>query len=190
MVTFNDLRISEDGQTLVVDCSVDTSAYPAAYITSIVLDYYKNVSTFGTPSSKAYTVYERTATTKTTARFEINIGTVVKKITNFGTNSFSNGIFHIIVKCKDNTTYTTEVGIALDWYLLYTLGMTMVNEHVTRNDGICSDHAHWEQFVLLWFALKLAIETGSYLQVESLWDEFLGVHLGMASGSSVPCGCK
>lgn len=58
MVTFNDLRITEDGKQLIIDVQVDSlSWYNNIYIESIHIDTDKTYTSDNAPSEKAYEAY-------------------------------------------------------------------------------------------------------------------------------------
>ena len=59
MVTFNELRICEDGNYLIVDCEIDNvDVYKDMYIQNIYLEHYKDASALGMPGENAYLLYE------------------------------------------------------------------------------------------------------------------------------------
>ncbi len=196
MVIFDDLRITDSGQKLLIDCHIENvDEYSGMYIDTIYLEYYKNVQSLEELSGKEYTVYAKlpAGDALKTARFAVDFADVIEAVPDFGADSFAGGLFNILVCCEgtaDGVEATaTDIGIALDWDLLYNYGMNYVSALTAMHGSPCNDTAELEQFILLWFALRIALDAMDYTQTVYVWDKFLHNYNGM-SVASVPCNCR
>lgn len=202
MVIFNEVRLTEDKTSLVVDCSVEAlDIYNSMYINTIYVDYYKNVTTAGVPSEKARKIYDRQDDTQNRQSVRRCLNETSISIANFGTDVFEGGLFYVIVNCAGSlpasaATYscradnTQDIAIVPDWKMLYQHGMGHVARLAMSASCNCEDGAGLEQFALLWNAIRLAIAACDYKQVEKLWDKFLGISSGNGVASSISCGCR
>ena len=203
MVLFNDLRISDDGSCLVIDCRVeDIGGYEGMYIDTIHVDYYKNVTDFGIPSDKAIKVYEKPAN----SNGEVAVRVTVLKSglpDTFGTKEFLGGLFFVTVACDgtprnasvlasspcgfDNTV---DVGVILDWSVIYRNGMAYASKLAYGCGDPCDIPGGFESFILYWNALRLAIETCDWPLVVRLWDKVIGAAGGSSARLPAGCGCR
>lgn len=206
MVIFNELRITEDGNCIIVDCEVENvDVYANMYIQSIYLEYYENASAASMPSSKAYRLYENLDADTTVKGKRLVFSKDLLGLTNMGITDFDGGLFYVIVNCDgelpasassmpcgyDNTT---DIGAILDWRVFYTRGMSWVASIVSGcgEPNFCENPTGFEDFVLLWNALKLALSTCNWDMVTELWKRFLRVSLGGSAANAVSggCGCR
>ena len=207
MVIFNELRIKEDGTCLIVDCEIeDVDVYANMYIQSIYIDYYKNTSSVSMPSGKAFLLWENTNSDPLIKSRRVSLPVSALSRTEFGIDRFDDGLFYVIVNCGgtpgSNIIYypcgsdnPQRIGVVLDWRAFYERGMSYVNSIVgacgSRN--FCDSPDGFEDFIILWNALKLAISTCDWMLVKDLWEKFLkspysagGIpSVGRAGG----CGC-
>ena len=207
MVIFNELRIKEDGTCLIVDCEIENvDVYANMYIQSIYIDYYKNTSAVSLPSSKAFLWWENTGSDATIRSRRVSISKAALSRADFGISTFDDGLFYVIVNCGGNPTSNIiyypcgsdnpqRIGVVLDWRSFYQRGMSYVNSIVgscgSRN--FCDSPDGFEDFIILWNALKLAISTCDWMLVKDLWEKFLKSPY-TAAGSVTPvrpsgCGC-
>lgn len=201
MVIFNDLRLSDDKKTLVVDCSIEEiTIYSDMYIKSVYLDYYKNVTTPGVPSDKALLIYENTEDDETVKNLRKCISEA-SLVPAFGTTTFEGGMFYVIITCEGDlpastsTFYcgaddATDVGLVLDWKMVHETGMQFVAAMNTGCVSVCEDNKDFMSFVLLWNALKLALASCDYTQLATLWDKFKRVYSADSLGAVSGCGCN
>ena len=209
MVIFNELRITEDGKCLIVDCEVENvDIYANMYIKSIYLDYYKNTSSVITPSSKAYKLYENKNDDTSVKGKRVSFKSAMLKLTEFGATKLEDGLFFVFVECDgtlpaDISNYPCkydqkkDIGVILDWKAFYKRGMSYVASiyGICGGSNFCTNPDGFEDFIILWNALKLAIYTCDWMLVKDLWDKFLNVPY-IASGivttstrTSGGCGC-
>ena len=204
MVIFNDLRITEDKDCLIVDCYIeDIDGYAGMYIDSVYVDYYENVTTFGVPTEKAIKLYEHVdgkndrAIRKVLKKSQLNAST-------FGTDTFDKGLFFITVRCDGTPTNPSilegyscgrddvvDVGAALDWKSVYERGIGYAAK-LADECNTCENLGGFKDFIFLWYALQLAISTCNWDEVRKLWKKIWrkksmgAVHPALKSG----CGCK
>ena len=202
MVLFNELRITEDRKCLIVDCEVDrVDLYSKMYIDSIYVEYYKNAPVSGMPSDKAFLLYEHDESNpvKSVRR---SMDEVALRASDFGIDSFKDGLFYVIVKCDgriddipsgmpcgyDNVT---DIAVILDWKSFYERGIGFVSSMFNNCGDKCAVPSGFEQFILLWNALKLAISVCDWEAVNMLWDNIIGTGKnGAAGGFLAGCGCN
>lgn len=186
MVTFNELRIDKDANKLVIDCIIDTSIYEDAYIEKIELVYFTNINSNGSyiDSSKVYTVYEdRTSQEEYEGRWLVG----TECFTTLHINTFDNGLFYVKVYCSyDGTQYDTAV--IPDWESVYEIGMPYVADLAAYGFNKCDLPIAFEEFVMLWYALQLAIAVCDYGQIAALWGKFLRLYEG--GYAQTRCGCN
>lgn len=204
MIIFNDLRISEDKDCLIVDCEIeDVDGYDGMYIESISLEWYKNILDSGMPSSKAYQMYEDDGT-KAITHVRVSVKKEDLDASIFGTDTFDNGLFFVYVHCDGTPTNpdtldgygcgadkTWDTGIVLDWKMIYEWGLGYA-ARLARNCGnVCDEPTGFKQFILYWYGLQLAISTCDYSKVRDLWDNILRMHrTNNFAPLSGGCGCK
>lgn len=200
MVIFNELRISDDKQKLIVDCQMqDLSFYDEMGIQSIYIDWYKNFNLSGVRSDNAICIFENKKSSPVRAvRKCLNVRNLTEK---FGTTTFANGLFYVIVTCdgdiKSDVSImpcgydnTVDVGIVPDWELLYSVGMRYVLK-MSSDCNPCADTSAYENFIILWNSFRLAVETCDFGMIKTLWDKIVRTEAkrdfaGVVSG----CGCK
>lgn len=205
MVIFNDLRISDDKQSLIVDCFIENlNVYSGMYIKEIAVDYYKNVETSGTASEDAITIYEnRTDDTSVKAVRACLTVDEIKKHETFGAAKLAGGLFYVFVTCEAESSaavaalgtlpcgydQTSDIGIVPDWELLYRIGLKNINDMAFACFDKCNDSTNFIQFLLLWSSLKLAMNSCEYAIVEDVWDRILKLFSFDENGVSIVNGC-
>lgn len=203
MVIFNDLRITEDKDCLIVDCYIeDIDGYEGMYIDSVKIEYYKNFTDEGCVSDHALTLYEDDGAEKTSVRCLLNKSTIEAQAETFGTDTFDGGLFLVTVECDGTPSNasvlaqytcgsdsTVDIGVVVDWQSVYRQGMGYAAKLAYGCDNPCEVPSGFEQFILYWYALQLAISTCDWLQVKKLWDKFLRAFHGGGQAVSVSSGC-
>ena len=201
MVTFNELRINNANNTLIVDCTVeDLTIYSDVYIKSIELYHYKNADSSGEPVnlSKVLTIFENDDddTTIRTVRKCVP-DTFAESV--FGISVFEKGIFFVRVTCDGTLPPQTmqfacgyddmvDIGVVVDWKYLFDIGMGLIaSMDVCGN--ICKSNDNLEQFILTWFSLRLALEACDFDQLGILWDRFLRLSAFSTTSKVSGCGC-
>ena len=214
MVIFNDLRLSDDKKCLIVDCEIeDVDGYDGMYIDSINVIYYKYApdSSSCWPSAAAQehfaNLYEKEDEGEelTHIRVSKSIEDIIREVGEaaFGTSTLDGGLFVVYVKCDGDPAngLTLEaygcgadrdwdLGIILDWKRIYEQGIAFAAKLATNCGNPCEDNSGFEQFILHWYGLQLAIATCDLFQVKKLWPKFMRIS-GMigASGATLNSGC-
>lgn len=201
MVIFNELRLSEDKSEILVDCFMENlSVYDKMYIDTIYVEYYKNARTDGELSDKAIQIYSNEDKDMEVKAVRAKLSIDKSVIETFGITTFENGLFYVVVQC-DGTPGTElftlpcgyddtkDVGVVLDWKRMYEIGMQYVAE-MNRGCNPCGDWSGFDDFILIWNSLKVAIAACDFKMVEKLWNKFLR-HISSNSDTiAVSCGCR
>lgn len=201
MVQFNELRITDNKTCLTVSCFVENlSMYSGMYIKSIDVYYYKNYSTAGGSSEHAINIYSNTSddTTVKSVRKTLYAAQLESVANEFGTSTFAGGLFYVVVECDGTlgsgaalyecgADSTVDVGVVVDWEKIYSEGMRYITSYYNNCKTPC-DVSLWEDFILRWNALKLAIATCDWDMVNTLWDKIFFRSATRASASGCGCG--
>ena len=201
MVIFNDLRLTDEKDKIVVDCFIEgLFIYANMYIKSIYVEYYKNALLSGDPSDKAIQIYSNTDTSVQAVRVCLsNTDTQVKE--NFGIESFDDGLYYIIVDCdgelsSDTSTYpcgydeTRDTGVVLDWQRIYEIGMSYITQYNNSCFNPCQSLDGFDNFIIAWNSLRLAISICDFSLLKKVYEKILRF-AGNADVVSVSsCGCN
>ena len=203
MVIFNELRIKDDRSGLVIDCQVEgLSAYSAMYIKSVELYYYKNTDSAGAPvdNAKVLTVYNNTTpdTTVKSIRKCVSLASIATGT--LGVSEFKDGIFFVRITCDGTlgaevSQYTcgadnpVDIVAVPDWRTMYELGMGLIYS-LGGCSSRCDSHASYEQFILSWFEVRLAMSACDFDALATAWDRFLRIHTCSGVSAKAGCGCR
>lgn len=216
MVIFNDLRISEDRKYLIVDCQIeDVDGYDGLYIDKVDVMHYSKITDFSCigydADAYAINLYTKDEDddedTVRSVRLTLSVDDIPSKTDSFdfGTTTFENGLFYVAVTCGGTPENAgtlvrygcgadkmMDIGVILDWYAVYQNGMAYASKLAFSCGNSCDDPSGYEQFILHWYGLQLAIATCDWIQVAKFWPKFLrmfanGVGKGTISGG---CGCR
>ena len=185
MVVFNDLRINASKTQIFIDIDIDNLVvYSGMYIKYVYLYHYKNTSSIGEPidTNKVLTVYENTNddTTVRSLRKCVNVSAFING--DYGVTKFDKEIFFVKVVCDgtmtpDISNYAcgsddvVDIACIIDWRSLYQYGMRLIAA-MNGCDKFCKSNAELEQFILLWYSIRLAISACDFDQLFLLWDRF------------------
>ena len=203
MVVFNELRLSDDKKKLIIDCGIEgLNVYDGLYINTIYLEYYKNIQDSLTPSDKAILVYDHDEDGRDEQLLRICVSED-SLTSDFGTKKFEAGLFYVIVQCDGPSSAlanlgtlscgfdnTTDIGVVLDWKLLFDFGMQYIFKLGTSCEFDCSDTTGFDSFSILWNAIKLAVSTCDYDVLETLWDKFIRIAINNKVSVASGCRCK
>jgi len=202
MVIFNELSIKEDKQSLVIDCSIEgLNIYDNMYIKSVYLDYYKNAESPGVPSSKALVVYDKQEgeEEQRALRFCVEKEQLPSDM---GVSDFDKGLFFVTVICDGDLPAsaallacgaddTVDTAIVLDWQRVYEAGMKYISALNDQCFDDCNDLPGFKNFILLWNALRLSVETCDYGQIGRAWERFLRIYTNNPlTFNAGGCGCR
>ena len=171
------------------------------YIDEIYLDYYKLVDGSGMPGNKAFLMYKNEEGKKNIKGKRISMFDSCLSRTEFGINSFKDGLFYVTVICggvpkpdasklpcgTDDVVHTQAV---IDWKGFYERGMQYISSMYGCGANKCEIPSGFEEFVLLWNALKAAIAVCDWPMVAKIWDRILrSGMIGYSAGGYVGGGC-
>lgn len=187
MITFNELRVTPNNVSLIIDASVVSSDYyDNIYIESIVIDtqdtYIKNG-----PSSKAiynYTVEEG----ENQKRIRLTL-----KEEDLGIPINGNMFFVYVIttgEYKEDTPCELKrninIGTAVNLYPIYKKAV----EYTRELANTCSIPKNFIDFILKIKALDLNIKTGNYYEAIRYWNKmFKTFNVGTDFLINNNCGC-
>jgi len=207
MVTFNELRIDDTRDCLIIDVEVQqVDVFKNMYLDTIYLEYYKNATQTGLPSDKAVVAWQNEKTDKTRTKAVRQYYRLKQDdASKMGVTSFDNGLFYVIVCLGGDPSYQVlnmpcgtdeprRIGAILDWKAFYNRGMQYVNS-LFNGCNPCPDLTGFEHFAVLWNALKMALSTCDWPLVSDLWDKFLLAPEVITTYAAVTpkssgCGCR
>lgn len=197
MIQFNKLQISADKLTLTIDCEVKSQYSSYYHISEVYLEYYENaraLSSTGSLSDKAVTLSTPVGTNPTSYSTTV----VSQQLSGTGTDTFDGGMFFVVVKCEVHSTPPAslsceetrlmQIGVALDWRAVYARGMQFVSV-LAIDCNTCSDYDGFEQFILNWYGLRLALATCDTEIASRMWDRFLRTGGKYSGVKAIGCGC-
>lgn len=182
MVQFNELRITPDSKTLIIDVSVkDLEYYTDVFIAEVRIDSQDTFS----PTGPSYNeVYKDTISGNTKSiRLELGTGDLLP--------SLKDNIFFVYIVTKGTATPNTPcgmdnittLGVAVNLYPLYQHALAYIKEL----GDTCNIPKNFIDFILQYKAFQLAIKTGHYTEAIRYWRKFfMGIKdLSITSN----CGC-
>lgn len=170
MVKFNELRITPNGQTMVIDASVlNLDYYTNVYIDEILIDNQDTYINSG-PSEKAISVYKASDNIKD-VRVELDKS-------NF-TYHLTDNLFFVYIKTKGSPTANTPCGLDNVYTLgtvmylcsLYTHMMSYIKE--LNNSSNCSIPKDFINEFLRFKALEFSISSGHYTEAINFYNKFI-----------------
>lgn len=169
MVTFNELRYSDNGQNLIIDVSVsDYTYYEDVYLEQVNIDCHKDYVDLG-PSANAQELWNGSDKSEKTVRLKVPLTSISRRS--------GNELFYVYVICKGTPHYDTPcdmdnmttMGVLVDWKLLYQEGLKVMKK-VT--EGCCDIPRESIDWFLRYKTLQLCLNTGAYEQANSVWDKW------------------
>lgn len=168
MVQFNELRITPDGQKLIIDVSVqDLEYYANVYLDSILIDTQDTFTDSG-PSSKV--VYKKDISGDAKSiRLELGAGDLLP--------SLNENLFFIYVKTKgipgadtpcgmDNSV---TVGVVLNEYLIYNSML----QYIKELEDDCNIPKRFIDKYLRYKAFEISVVTKHYIQAIKYYNSFI-----------------
>ena len=167
MVQFNELRITPDGQKLIIDVSVrDLEYYTNVYLDTIQADTQDTFVKSG-PSSEA--VYTKVIEGNTkSVRLELGTGDLLPTL--------NDNLFFVYVRTKGTPAANTPcgmdnitaLGVVSNLYPLYRHAFGYIKE---LSDA-CSVPKNFINCILQYKAFELAVKTGHYTEAIKYWKRF------------------
>lgn len=203
MVVFNELRITDDKQKLIIDLAIKSlPVYANMYVKTVYLDYYKNVVTMGTPSAKAIQVYNNSGNDSSVKSFRGAVDAQdLALVPGIGVSDFDKGLFYVIVDCDGQldpqaalmgcgSDNTKDIGVTLDWYYVYKQGMQFISKMNSKCFSICEEDGSVRHFLMVYHMLRLAVEACDYDQLQMTWEKFLRASGNQSKLGPSGCGCS
>lgn len=182
MVTFQELRITPDGQKLIIDVSVkDLEYYTNVYLDTIQIDTQDTFVESG-PSSKA--IYKEFIGGNTKS-VRLELGTRDLSPT------LNDKLFFVYIKTKGTPAANTPcgmdniitLGVVYNLYPLYQHAFSYIKEL----SDTCSIPKNFINYILQYKAFEFAIKTGHYTEAIKYWKRFF---MGIKDSVITPnCGC-
>lgn len=187
MITFNELRYSEDGKILIIDASVISSTYyEDVYIEKVSIDSHKNYVATG-PSSKAQKLWEDSGDeNRKNVRIEIPLTDILDRT--------PSDLFYVYVQCKGTPSpdtpcgldNITTLGILVDWKHLYDQGLKFMKDVI---NGCCDIPREAINWFLRYKTLEMCLATGNYVKANETWDAWFSGE-GTAGTTVAVSGCR
>lgn len=214
MILFDQLRISDDGQTLFIDAHVNESSYyDAVYMDSITICTESEISELTPEEPGSKFIYQADITSESGTK-EIHLvlnkasfdaayvntnseGSAISEgaiaLEEFGAKDLSSNMFFVYIHSSNVPSECTpctldneySLGVTFDYGVIYNAAMGYTRELAEE----CVIPKKFIDFILNNEALKISLETEHYTEAVEYWDRLLN---GCKSGSSVtvkPCGC-
>lgn len=172
MITFNELRFTDNKDSIVINCSAETGSISHIDIVNRK-DFSENTDYSGSQPEYSYRIPVGSSTYNSTIPVAYLQPTVV--------SSDLNGELLYVIVSKSGSS---EIGVVLDWQLLYSYVLGLLAAYYKKcNQCVIPDAL--EDAILLWNAIKVCIATCDWTLLSKLWDKFT-----MSGISSLPCGCN
>jgi len=193
MVTFNDLRLSDNRRYMLINAEIDEEFASTHYISDVWVEYYKYRNADGAPNTdKAYLAYEYHEGAEKLTAVDLTVDSENFTLEANGVSTFVGGLFYVIVVCRaleDDTDMTADLGAVLDWQKVYEIGMRSVTEITASCKKNCELPEFFEQFVIVYHALELALDAQDLDQIDKLWSRFISFSAPNGALGS-PCNCR
>ena len=174
MVHFNELRITSDGQHLIIDVSVlSESYYKNVYIDSIVIDNQDTYVGSGPSSNPVYSYYVPNGvsqlTKKTYSKKHVRLVLTPNDLP-------LNGLLFVYVRAKGTPAPDTPCGLdnittlgtVTNMYPFYQQAMNYIGELASN----CSIPQNFTDYILKLKGLELAVRTGNYPDAIKYFNKF------------------
>ena len=174
MVHFNELRITSDGQHLIIDVSVlSESYYKNVYIDSIVIDNQDTYVGSGPSSDPVYSYSVPNGvsqlTKKTYSQKHVRLDLTP-------TDLPLNGLLFVYVRAKGTPAADTPCGLdnittlgtVTNMYSFYQQAMNYIGELANN----CSVSQNFTDYILKMKGLELAVRTGNYTDAIKFYNKF------------------
>ena len=174
MVHFNELRITSDGQHLIIDVSVlSESYYKNVYIDSIVIDNQDTYVGSGPSSNPVYQYSVPDTMSKLTKKY-VSYKNVRLDLT--PTDLPLNGLLFVYVRTKGTPAADTPCGLdnmttlgtVTNMYPFYQQAMNYIGELANN----CSVPQNFTDYILKMKGLELAVRIGNYTDAIKFYNKF------------------
>ena len=193
MITFDQLRVSDDGKRMYINLHVNNADYfQNIYLDSLVITTADKVSETSPHLPSEDYIYKKEFTdNEREADFVLQPVDMNEK---FSKSSFSSDLFFVYVKVKGTPDPCTPcrldeeitLGVTFDENLLYQ----KVMQYTKSLADDCTIPVEFIDFILLWNAFKASIETEHYIPAIKYYNMLFEKSNTIASYEMIkPCGC-
>ena len=170
MITFKELRITPDGQYLIIDAAIDNNDYFSdVYIDSVVIDT-QNTYTINGPSSSH--VYEYTSIGN---QKEVRLTLTSKDLTSM--DRLCGNIFFVYVISKGTPSSQAPAGLTGTQIMGTVVSLRPIYKqalcYIKQVENKCDIPKNFVDFILRWKAFELAIRTGNYTLAIQYWNDLI-----------------
>lgn len=174
MVQFNELRITSDGQHLIIDVSVlKDSYYENVYIDSIIIDNQDTYVGSGPSSNPVYQYSVPDVMSKLTKEY---VSSKYVRLDLTPTDLPLNGLLFIYVRTKGTPAADTPCGLdnmttlgtVTNMYPFYQQAINYIGELANN----CSMPQNFADYILKMKGLELAMRTGNYTDAIKFYNKF------------------
>lgn len=188
MVRYNEIRISNDGQSLLLDIIVAPYAYyERMHISQVCVDT-EETFVAGSPSSSAVTVYDNTESANVKRK------ALSLCASDLGVDSLSGHLFYVYtacggvpdtsIPCMMDLEWT--LGVCLDWRKVYNSGMGKIRDLMNTN---CALPRYFTDWCLKYEAFTVALNSGQYPLANELFTKWFKDSMTTET-STTDCGCN
>ncbi len=191
MVHFNELRISADGQHLIIDVSILSEAYyKNVYIDSIIIDNQDTYISSGPSSNPIYSYSVPDSISKLTKE------TYGQKHIRLDLSPLDlgslEGLLFVYVRTKGTPSSdtpcgmdnVTTLGTVSNMYPFYQQAMNYIGEIASN----CSMPQNFIDYILKLKGLELAVRTGNYPDAIKYYNKFFNGKATIKPGGGCGCG--
>lgn len=191
MVHFNELRISADGQHLIIDVSILSEAYyKNVYIDSIIIDNQDTYISSGPSSNPIYSYSVPDSISKLTKE------TYGQKHIRLDLSPLDlgslEGLLFVYVRTKGTPSSdtpcgmdnVTTLGTVSNMYPFYQQAMNYIGEIASN----CSMPQNFIDYILKLKGLELAVRTGNYPDAIKYYNKFFNGKVTIKPGGGCGCG--
>lgn len=193
MIQFNELRLTPDNTTLIIDVSViDLPYYTDIYIDDIIIDSQDTYVSTGPSSTPIYNFVVSSTPSSLYPGYYGNIKNFRKELTisDIPTVVFRDTMFFIYIRVKGTPSIDTPcgmdnittMGVVVGLYPFYQDTINYLKEIVDP----CNIPKKFIDLILRMKALELSIKTGNYIKAIYFWNKFFKQKLDVTIYN---CGC-
>lgn len=201
MVIYDQLRISDNGQALIINAHVNNSRYfDNVYLKRITICTEDQVSELNPFYSSNNFIYQEDINSdvkrRTATKRDLNL-ILTKNDFNekFKASDLSRNMFFVYVECAGipdshvpcRLDEMTTLGVTFDYGIIFNSAMNFTKELADT----CNIPQNYINFILNYEALKMSIETEHYIPAINFWKNIVG-QKGIFNSNNInskPCGC-
>ena len=192
MIIYDQLRVSDDGQTLFINAHVNNAEYfQDVYIKKITICTEDQISELDPFGPYEQFIYQQEIEGTETKSLDLVLGPSQFYET-FTAKDLSHYMFFVYIECDGTVPpetpcrldEMTTLGVTFDYGVFYNNAMNFTKELADT----CTIPSQFIDFILNMEALKMSIETEHYVPAIKYWKTLLGTDSANISENK-PCGC-